>query len=505
MASADESHSPRVTQNHGLLFTPNQTQTVPAVTTVIYTHILTNTGDGPDTFAITAVSSQGWTIQTPADITLDPQTAATVLVTLTVPATTPVTDTMVVTATSVISPAYSASVTDITIVTGGGGGTAGVLIEPNNVGSGIAGANLTYQHIVTNTGTTADTINLAAVSDQGWTVGVNPTSVALNAGASQVVTVSVAIPGGATPTTVDVTTVTASSTISPSVTDTATDTTTVLSSGAGVLIGPNHTGTGDTGTDIVYTHWVTNTGNVADFITLNANSSQGWTVIYEPTFFTLGAGASAPLTVTISIPVTALPGSVDITTIRAQSTNNTAVFDTAVNTTTVTLAPSTNIFMPLLYTPCTPTGVDLVVTALELVPPNPQPGQAVTVRVTIRNQGTVNVGPTNNFYLDFYDNVIPAPNTPGAIAWGVQGVWMTAGTSRTFTGSHVFTAGTHQLYAQVDTDRSVNECPNENNNVLGPISLVVNSLGNGPVPVLTPVAPPPLDLPRATPTPGRPE
>ena len=82
---------------------------------------------------------------------------------------------------------------------------------------------------------------------------------------------------------------------------------------------------------------------------------------------------------------------------------------------------------------------------------------------------------------------------------------MTAGTSRTFSGSYTFTAGTHQLYAQVDTDRSVNECPNENNNVLGPISLVVNSLGNSPVPVLTPVAPPPLDLPRATPTPGRPE
>ncbi len=51
---------------------------------------------------------------------------------------------------------------------------------------------------------------------------------------------------------------------------------------------------------------------------------------------------------------------------------------------------------------------------------------------------------------------------------------MIVGASRTYTmdlpiASYIFTGGTHQLYAQVDTDNSVDECPHEDNNVFGPI------------------------------------
>lgn len=604
----------RVTQNHGLLFTPNQTQTVPSNTMVVYTHTLTNTGDGPDIFAITANSSQGWNVAVPsANITLDPAEAATVVVTLTVPATGPVTDTMHVTATSVISPAFYAVVTNTTIVTGPipaagvdiepnrsgqgqpgtqviyqhvvtntgnisdtflltyassqgwtvattpmsvtlnagesvgvqvtvdipgaaaidiidttlitatsitdpavydvvtdtttvvGTTTAGVLIGPNNSDAAAPGDTLIYQHTVTNTGSSTDTINLTVGSSQGWTVVVAPNNVTLGGGATYPVLVTVTVPGGATPGTQDVTTVTATSTISPTVFDTATDTTLVLNAGPGVMIAPDNAATGAPGTTVEYTHWVTNTGNLTDTITFSPFSSEGWSV-FAPAPLTLGPGGSTLITVTVSIPAAATPGTVDMTDITAQSSIDPGIFDTARDTTTVagSVVPD-GVFLPILFTTCTPTGIDLVVTGIELVPANPQAGQTVTVRVTIRNQGTTSVTPGNNFYLDFYVDQIPAPVTPGAIQWGIQGSWMTAGASRTLTGSYVFTAGSHQLYAQVDTDRFVNECPNENNNILGPITLTVPGAANAPIPAITPVAPPPLDVPRPTPTPGAPE
>ncbi|MBK9049926.1 MAG: right-handed parallel beta-helix repeat-containing protein [Chloroflexi bacterium] len=606
----------RVTQNHGLTFTPDQTRTVPANTTQVYTHTLTNTGDGPDTFAITANSSQGWVVQTPsANITLDTAQSATVMVTLTVPVVGPVTDTMQVTATSVISPAFYAVVTNTTIVTGpipvagvdiepdrsgsglpgtqqvyqhtvtntgnitdtfmltfvssegwgvvvtpvsvtlgtgqsetvqvtvdipggatpgtidlttvtatsvfdaaatdtitdtttvsGGGGTSGVLIGPDNSDTALPGDILVYQHVITNTGTASDNYDLTVLSSQGWTVDVGPDNVTLGSGLTSVVVVTVTVPGGATPGTVDLTTVTATSTISPTVSDNATDTTTVLADGAGVSIGPDNAAIGVPGTDVVYTHRITNTGNAADFFSFNITSSQGWDVLYDPTFASLAAGESAPVTITVSVPAAATPGTVDVTTIFATSSNDPTVQDTATDTTTVEgTAPSGNIYLPIIYTPCIPTGVDLVVTALEIVPANPQAGQTVTVRVTIRNQGTTSVTPGNNFYVDFYVDRIPGPVVAGDIQWGAQGSWMAAGASRTLSANFVFTGGTHQLWAQVDTDNTVNECPNENNNVLGPIGLIVTSTTNEPIPAITPVAPAPLDLPRPTPTPGAPD
>lgn len=60
------------------------------------------------------------------------------------------------------------------------------------------------------------------------------------------------------------------------------------------------------------------------------------------------------------------------------------------------------------------------------------------VYVTIRNQGTVDVAYGNNFWMDFYVDQTPAPNLHGNLAWGVQGVWMSAGHSETFSGPYTF-------------------------------------------------------------------
>jgi hypothetical protein len=149
-----------------------------------------------------------------------------------------------------------------------------------------------------------------------------------------------------------------------------------------------------------------------------------------------------------------------------------------------------------------PNGIDLVVTAVTLIPASPQPGQTTSVRVTIKNQGQTSVNVGNNFYLDFYDN--PNPEPPqylqiGNLVWGVQGADMGAGESKTFSANYVFSAGPHRLWAQVDTDRTVNEA-NENNNLSGCKAL---NLGGGQaVPLETPQPQPTADKPRETPTPG---
>ena len=125
--------------------------------------------------------------------------------------------------------------------------------------------------------------------------------------------------------------------------------------------------------------------------------------------------------------------------------------------------------------------------------------------VTIRNQGSQNVPFGNNFFLDFYVDRTPQPYLVGDIAWGVQGADMTAGTSRTYQATYIFGGGAHQLWAQVDTDRHVNECPNEHNNNFGPVNITVSGAiieGLTGQPQYGPRQTPEPVLPTSTPTPG---
>jgi hypothetical protein len=132
-------------------------------------------------------------------------------------------------------------------------------------------------------------------------------------------------------------------------------------------------------------------------------------------------------------------------------------------------------------------------------------GEEAIVSVTIRNQGTSDVRIGNNFYVDFYVDRLPAYLLPGDLYWGVQGAWMEAGASRTFSAAYAFSAGSHNLYAMVDTDNSVDECPQEGNNSYGPVALRVSAsaLSPGePAGTAEPIAAPTMLAPRGTPTPA---
>jgi predicted outer membrane repeat protein len=498
----------RVRQIHSLIFEPDRTLFADPNTDVVFTHYLTNTGNGPDSFVITADTENNWPVAVPSGlIMLAPGAGTTVLVTQSVPlGANGMIETMWVTATSTISPAVSASVEDTTRVSGTAG-NLDVIIEPDNAATGNPGDTLTYQHLVTNTGDLAADFALSAVSENGWSVNVAPTTAVLAVDEAAPVTVTVTIPLTASTGSTDVVTVTAVAQAQADVFDTALDTTTVMS-GTGsydVVIEPDNAATADPGDTVTYNHLVTNTGTLADEYEITAVSSQGWAIVTTPgpgESFTLTPGQSASVLVRVTVPGTAGNGAVDVTTVTVSSTNSPAT-DLARDTTTVQAGPPT-IYLPIIMkpsatpptptptptttpvtptptpTPCAPpTGVDLIVTEIQVVPLVPTAGQPATVFVTIRNQGTVNVPYGNNFFLDFYVDRVPQPYLVGNIVWGVQGAHLTAGTSRTYQASYTFNGGTHQLYAQVDTDRHVNECPNEDNNTLGPINLTVTGEPSG--------------------------
>lgn len=539
----------RIAQDHGLLFAPNLAQTTQPATVVTYSHTLTNTGNGQDSFAFTAVSGHSWAATVPATITLDAGESTPVIVTLQVPAgTAGQTDVMTVTAYSVISPtAATASVIDTTTVEKGGG-QSGIVIEPDNDQHTLAGEVIVYYHTMTNTGSTADTFNLTAGSNQGWPLQLTPAAAQLDPGESAAVVITITVPATATAGTIDVTTVTATAASDPNINDQATDTTTIDETAfALVRIEPSLSANAFAGDTVVYNHTVTNLGNAEDTINLNQQSTQPWPVNLSDTSLTLLTGQQAIIQVTVDVPASAATGAVNVTTIFATSTNDPSVSDNVTDTTTVVEIPPSRLYLPIVRwnpsapppgtatptptatatvppgstatptrtptpipptatatvgscilnppAPANPAGIDLVVTNITIVP-----GQPATVKVTIKNQGQTAVPVGNNFYVDFYDNPNPEPPHSfqwGNVAWGGQGAYMTPGASHTFEAAYNFGSGFHRLYAQVDTDNTVGEA-NEANNVYG--CLAYNATGEQTAPSeRTPM--PTADAPRHTPTP----
>ena len=260
------------------------------------------------------------------------------------------------------------------------------------------------------------------------------------------------------------------------------------------------------GVTIQYQHTITNTGTATDDYTITSHSSQGWPIVLSTNQVTnLAAGATADISVRVTVPITAVANSTDTTTITVTSDTDGSVSDAATDTTTVN-AGETLVFLPLVVNgsttvidptptptptstpiPCSPTGIDLVVTEIRIEPAVPVAGQAATIFVTLRNQGTTNVAYGNNFFLDVYVDRIPTPFAIGSPSWGVQGADLAAGASKTFSAPITLSGGIHAIYAQADTDNTVNECPNENNNIFGPLSVSVSGTVNQSVPTQQPM------------------
>ena len=132
---------------------------------------------------------------------------------------------------------------------------------------------------------------------------------------------------------------------------------------------------------------------------------------------------------------------------------------------------------------------DLVITNFQFLPTDPYVGDAVSVYVTIKNQGNADVGDTETFYLDLYINP-PTDDLRGMIGdyyEGVQGSQLDAGQSTIvkipLNETIVFTdAVSYNLWAQVDTPEWAGGLAtgwilesDEDNNVWGPEYVTVRT------------------------------
>lgn len=315
----------------GISFSPGTArQTIPGET-ITFTHQITNTGNGPDTFNFAFASVNGWPINGPVAVTLPAGATQSINVGVSVP---PGyfdgTDVLYIQAASAANGAVTAFVQDTTIVRKPDWmPVAGVMVSPGTAKSAIPSSTVMYTHYVTNTGTAIDLFNLTYASSNGWAVG-GPVNVGLEPGKGQLIQIVVTIPADAAGKT-DVMSVKATSTVNPVFSMVGTDTTVV--SQPGVLLSPGTALNAMPGDTVRYLHQITNTGIGADTFVISYHSEHGWSVS-GPANVPLAPGASTEILVDVLVP----PGSFnvnDVLTINAVSSVNSTISNFVQDTTVV--------------------------------------------------------------------------------------------------------------------------------------------------------------------------
>jgi uncharacterized membrane protein len=332
-------HDTTATYIPDVAFVPDYDGAIDPASSITYTHSLTNTGEGPDTFDLAIASSQGWaTLLDPGPFALSSGEGTTVRVRVDAPSGSgDLADVTVVTATSQAGSlsGLSARITDTTKAVR----TYGVTFVPDYSQALNPGEFVIYTHQLTNTGNDPDTFDLAISSSLGWATLLSTGPFTLTAGEGTEVYVRVDVPpdsGGLA----DVTTVVATSQTSPTVSSGVTDTTTSIYA-PGTMLTPDHSQDVSPGDTVTYTHCLTNTGNGPDWFDLSFTSSQGWATLLDGGPFQLNAGAGISVSVQVDVP----PGSgglVESTTITATSQTG-GVADTANDTTNVIHTPGVEI------------------------------------------------------------------------------------------------------------------------------------------------------------------
>ncbi|MGD8627404.1 MAG: right-handed parallel beta-helix repeat-containing protein, partial [Anaerolineae bacterium] len=290
-----------VNWNVNLELEPDRSSWLILESSVTYTHVLTNTGDDPNTFQLTYKSSQGWPVNiSPSTVTnLQPGHSALISVTVNVPAgIISATDTTIVTATATLYCEAEDFVEDVTIV-----GRPDLILEPDNEGIAPPGTPITYTHYLTNTGGITDTYSLSVVNDLGWSVSALPPTVNnLSPGGVAEVLVVVNVPLGTEAGTVSLSEVKATSSYAAYIYDTAVDTTTVPYVPS-ALLEPDCNRQADPGATVVCTHTLANTGNFTETFFLTTRGEFAQATVQPKTIGPLSPGQAYPGTVTVTIQI----------------------------------------------------------------------------------------------------------------------------------------------------------------------------------------------------------
>ncbi|MFQ5614911.1 MAG: right-handed parallel beta-helix repeat-containing protein, partial [Anaerolineales bacterium] len=300
-----------------------------------YLFELSNTGNYTDTFDIGAQSAQGWSVTFPLDVTVGPELDTNVWVYLDVPTTTAqIVDTLTVSATSRADNSVTGLASYFTKVNW----DVGVSLDPNYNGTVIVEDSIVYTHIVTNTGVDFNIIQFSSQDSQGWPVNITPSQASLNPGDSAMVTVVISVPLDEVNVT-DVTVITATTTIDCLARAIAVDVTSVTR--PRVTLGPNYVQDVAPGNVFTYVHSLENTGAIDDSYVITYAQAADWSVTVTPTLVSsILPGVTMPVRVAVMPPPGTLAGITNVVTVTAISQRSAAIYDIAVNTTTVPYLPS---------------------------------------------------------------------------------------------------------------------------------------------------------------------
>ena len=318
----------------------DEANTEPPNTVVTTTHTLTNNGNFTDTINLTASTSEGWAVRPlPPVLDIPAGTSEQIEVELTIPPgqVKDLVNTTLVTATSAFSPSVEASVQITTTIAE----APGVLwVEPILSRAGEAGTPITFTFELLNSGSISQTyaMEITDVPDD-WTATLIPTSTELlEPGQILPVQLVVQVPEETPLGTMDeVELLATSDQADPSDPRGEAAATAILTVGPpfGAVIAPDNEGSALPGELVSYTHTVTNTGFTTDTIILDVRSSLGWQADVSPVSLFLEPGETAPVTVTVLVPLFVDAGTVDLTIVTARSASDPrAPSGEAVDTTT---------------------------------------------------------------------------------------------------------------------------------------------------------------------------
>lgn len=316
--------------------------------TLVYTFTVRNTGDASDSYNL-SLSGDEWPTNLSSD-SLGPLAAgatATFRVEVTIPPSA-LADAFDQAAVRVQSAANAAVFGTSTFTTTVLPRFAMRLEPPTASLMGNPARTVTYTLVLHNDGNVADTYSLITTPAAWATVLATDTLGPLPAGGQANMEVYVTIPSTAIDGNSDSVTVTATSLAEPSASDqsvlTTVATTQIVT--RGVALAPQAAAqSGQAGDVVIYHLTVTNTGSTTDTITLS-DSGGAWVTTIDPGSVTLPSLGSRPVTVSVTVPLTATGGQVDVVTITAQASEG--VYARSTLTTSVPSALEYVVYLPVV-------------------------------------------------------------------------------------------------------------------------------------------------------------
>lgn len=336
--------APGLATSYGMVMAP----TAPSLngnpgTLVTHTVRLTNTGSASDSFTLTMVSSA---FSATLPLTVGPVNAGSSLlfdVGVAIPANAAPggPNATQLRARSMGDPGILAATTLNTVVNTVSGGQA----NPPAAASANPGALVTYTVRVTNTGNATDSFT-PTVSGNAFAVAVPPTTGPLAPNAAVNLVVSVTVPANALAGTTDVADLLFTSANNPATTFGASLSTTV-NAVYGVQASPvsPNAQSAYANTTVTYTVRVTNTSNVTETFAMGWVATPTFPTSLPATLGPLAPGASALVTVTVNVPLSATFGQNDVATFYCTAMNAPSA---TTNVTMATTALWYRLFLPLL-------------------------------------------------------------------------------------------------------------------------------------------------------------